>query len=106
MPADWKALGCMNESYGQRLLAGTAFSSTSMTPMLCMTQCQKSGFKYAGTEYTDEVSHSYHLLGLWLMESVTVVMISPDQGASPSLPLLVVSRVKVMRRSYVVLLGS
>jgi hypothetical protein len=26
-----------------------------MTPTLCLTQCQKLGFTYGGTEYSDEV---------------------------------------------------
>jgi hypothetical protein len=61
MPPDWQALGCKTESYGQRLLAGTSFTSAVMTPMLCMTQCQKLGFQYAATEYVDEVGLADYL---------------------------------------------
>jgi len=57
MPADWTSMGCMNESWNQRLLEGSSFSSNKMTPTLCMTQCQKRGFQYAGTQYVDEVSN-------------------------------------------------
>lgn len=63
----------MTESYGQRLLAGTGFSSSNMSPMLCMTQCQKLGFSYAGTEYTDEV-RSALLIDIALTNSATVQM--------------------------------
>ena len=49
-------MGCVAESYEQRLLGNLGFYSPSMTLETCMIQCEKSGFTYAGLEYGDEVS--------------------------------------------------
>ena len=56
MPAGWSYYGCISESYYGRLLGGFAFSSPSLTPLLCMTECQKRGFTISGMEFGDEVS--------------------------------------------------
>jgi hypothetical protein len=58
IPAGWTSVGCVDESWDERLLQGTSFSSSSMTPTLCLTQCQKLGFTYGGTEFGDEVGPS------------------------------------------------
>lgn len=54
LPTGWSYVGCVAESYDQRLLSGFGFSSSSMTPLMCLTQCNKLGYSLAGTEYSDE----------------------------------------------------
>ncbi|WVQ97182.1 hypothetical protein IAU59_004292 [Kwoniella sp. CBS 9459] len=54
LPAGWTYFGCVTESQDERLLQGFAFSSESLTPLLCVTQCTKLGYTFAGTEYGDE----------------------------------------------------
>ncbi|OWZ54809.1 glucan endo-1,3-alpha-glucosidase agn1 [Cryptococcus neoformans c45] len=54
LPDGWSTFGCVAESYDERLLQGFAFSSSSLTPLLCVTQCTKLGYTMAGTEYGDE----------------------------------------------------
>lgn len=54
VPAGWDYFGCVDESWQQRLLQGFAFSEESLTPLLCMTECGKLGYQYAGMEYSDE----------------------------------------------------
>ncbi|OCF33259.1 hypothetical protein I316_05000 [Kwoniella heveanensis BCC8398] len=54
LPAGWTYFGCVTESQDERLLNGFAFSSESLTPLLCVTQCTKLGYTFAGTEYGDE----------------------------------------------------
>lgn len=56
LPGGWSYFGCVDESSYQRLLQGLGFTSTSMTPTLCLDTCHKGGFTIAGTEYGDEVS--------------------------------------------------
>ncbi|RSH78984.1 uncharacterized protein EHS24_001910 [Apiotrichum porosum] len=54
LPDGWTYEGCVTESSGQRLLQGFAFSSSSNSPTLCLTECAKRGYTIAGTEYGDE----------------------------------------------------
>ncbi|WVR05826.1 hypothetical protein IAU60_002851 [Kwoniella sp. DSM 27419] len=54
LPAGWAYFGCVSESYDERLLSGFAFSSSELTPLLCVTQCTKMGYAWAGTEFGDE----------------------------------------------------
>ncbi|WRT64077.1 uncharacterized protein IL334_001005 [Kwoniella shivajii] len=54
LPAGWSSFGCVMESMDERLLQGFAFSSSSLTPLLCVTQCTKLGYTYAATEFGDE----------------------------------------------------
>ncbi|WVO19777.1 uncharacterized protein IAS62_001067 [Cryptococcus decagattii] len=54
LPEGWSSFGCIAESYDERLLQGFAFSSSSLTPLLCVTECAKLGYTMAGTEYGDE----------------------------------------------------
>ncbi|WVQ62263.1 uncharacterized protein L199_000402 [Kwoniella botswanensis] len=54
LPAGWSYFGCVSESWEERLLQGFAFSSSSLTPLLCVTQCTKLGYTFAATEFGDE----------------------------------------------------
>ncbi|KAK8865867.1 hypothetical protein IAR55_001015 [Kwoniella newhampshirensis] len=54
LPSGWSYFGCVAESNSQRLLQGFAFSSSTLTPLLCVNECTKLGFSMAGTEYGDE----------------------------------------------------
>ncbi|TXT07365.1 hypothetical protein VHUM_03085 [Vanrija humicola] len=54
LPEGWSYAGCVNESWGQRLLSGFSFSSQANDPLVCITNCAKRGFKLAGTEFGDE----------------------------------------------------
>ncbi|WVQ71228.1 hypothetical protein IAR50_000753 [Cryptococcus sp. DSM 104548] len=54
LPDGWSVFGCVAESTDERLLQGFAFSSSSLTPLLCVTECTKLGYTMAGTEYGDE----------------------------------------------------
>jgi hypothetical protein len=56
-PAGWSSYGCMTEATSGRALSKYSFSSSSMTPQLCMTTCQSKGYSLAGTEYS-QVSKS------------------------------------------------
>jgi len=57
LPTGWTYEGCVVESHLTRLLTGTAYHSSRLTTSQCITQCQRLGFTYAGTEYGDEVSY-------------------------------------------------
>ncbi|WWD17948.1 hypothetical protein CI109_102393 [Kwoniella shandongensis] len=54
LPSGWSYFGCVAESNSQRLLQGFAFSSSTLTPLLCVNECTKLGYSMAGTEYGDE----------------------------------------------------
>ncbi|ORY25195.1 glycosyl hydrolase family 71-domain-containing protein [Naematelia encephala] len=54
IPAGWSYFGCVDESWDERLLSGFGFSSESLTPLLCLTECSKLGYTYGGMEYADE----------------------------------------------------
>ena len=54
IPAGWSYYGCVEESWDERLLEGFAFSSSALTPLQCLTECQRRGYTLAGTEYGDE----------------------------------------------------
>ena len=63
IPAGWNYHGCISESWYERLLQGFAFSSSRLTPLLCLNECQKQGFVFAGMEDADEVSElGQHIL--------------------------------------------
>jgi len=59
LPTGWTYEGCVQESHLTRLLTGTAYRSSRLTTSQCITQCQRLGFTYAGTEYGDEVSYLF-----------------------------------------------
>lgn len=47
--------GCWSEGTGERTLKGYSFSnSTSMTAEMCVEECGKKGWSYAGVEYAQE----------------------------------------------------
>ncbi|WWC66431.1 uncharacterized protein I206_100333 [Kwoniella pini CBS 10737] len=54
LPSGWSYFGCVGESWDERLLQGFAFSSSALSPLLCVTQCTKLGYTFAATEYGDE----------------------------------------------------
>ncbi|KAL1412022.1 hypothetical protein Q8F55_003019 [Vanrija albida] len=54
LPAGWSYEGCITESWGVRVLSGFSFSSQANSPLLCITNCAKRGFRLAGTEFGDE----------------------------------------------------
>ncbi|WVQ85464.1 hypothetical protein IAT38_007629 [Cryptococcus sp. DSM 104549] len=54
LPDGWSTFGCVAESYDERLLQGFAFSSSSLTPLLCVNECAKLGYTMAATEFGDE----------------------------------------------------
>ncbi|ODO07533.1 glucan endo-1,3-alpha-glucosidase agn1 [Cryptococcus wingfieldii CBS 7118] len=54
LPDGWSVFGCVAESTDERLLQGFAFSSSSLTPLLCVNECTKLGYTMAGTEFGDE----------------------------------------------------
>lgn len=47
-PTGWTSYGCMTEARNERALAKYSFSSSSMTPQLCMSTCQAEGYIYSG----------------------------------------------------------
>ncbi|OXC63157.1 hypothetical protein AYX13_06867 [Cryptococcus neoformans] len=53
-PTGWTSYGCMTEATNERALAKYSFSSSSMTPQLCMSTCQAEGYIYSGTEYSTQ----------------------------------------------------
>lgn len=55
MPKGWAYEGCIEESNGQRLLQGFAFSSGQTDQDNCASICGAMGFQYAGTQYANEV---------------------------------------------------
>jgi hypothetical protein len=57
LPAGWSENGCMTEATNNRALSSYSFTSSSMTPQLCISTCQAKGYVYAGAEYSS-VSHS------------------------------------------------
>lgn len=63
LPDGWSYEGCINESWGVRVLNGFSFSSQANTPLLCITNCAKRGFKLAGTEFGDECYCANELSG-------------------------------------------
>lgn len=57
--AEWEYLGCYTEATNSRALTGSSYtSSTNMTGESCVAFC--AGYTYAGVEYTEEVSTSFH----------------------------------------------
>lgn len=54
VPAGWTYFGCVSESSDERLLQGFAFSSSTLSPLLCLTECQELGYTWGGMEYGDE----------------------------------------------------
>ena len=62
--AGWTYVGCVNESYNQRLLEGFSFISESLTPLMCLDQCSKLGYAMGATEYADEVGRILEKLDL------------------------------------------
>lgn len=51
LPAGWQSLGCTVDSASKRVLTGSYSESNSQTPALCLTQCARLGFAYAGLQY-------------------------------------------------------
>lgn len=47
-PAGWTSYGCMTEATNARALGMYSFTSSSMTPQLCMNTCQTEGYIYSG----------------------------------------------------------
>lgn len=56
MPSGWAYQGCLEESNGQRLLQGFAFSSGQTSQFTCASVCGTMGYEYSGTQYSNEVS--------------------------------------------------
>ncbi|KAL7424676.1 hypothetical protein Q5752_000360 [Cryptotrichosporon argae] len=54
LPTNWTSVGCYTEASSGRALASYSFTSSSMTPALCINKCAAQGYIYAGTEYADE----------------------------------------------------
>jgi glucan endo-1,3-alpha-glucosidase len=55
MPKGWAYEGCVEESNGQRLLQGFAFSSGQTDQDNCASVCGAMGYQFAGTQYANEV---------------------------------------------------
>lgn len=47
-PEGWTSYGCMTEATNARALGMYSFTSSSMTPQLCMNTCQAEGYIYSG----------------------------------------------------------
>lgn len=83
IPSGWSYFGCVAESSDERLLQGFAFSSSTLSPLLCLTECEKLGYTWGGMEYGDEVSFKRHgnSCSLWLIRETTISAIAAMNGS-------------------------
>ncbi|KAG9012262.1 hypothetical protein FRB94_006292 [Tulasnella sp. JGI-2019a] len=54
LPANGTYVGCYTDSGSARTLNGYTFTDNTMTNALCANTCASKGFKYAGSEYSNE----------------------------------------------------
>ncbi|KAF8341317.1 uncharacterized protein EI90DRAFT_1719489 [Cantharellus anzutake] len=54
LPAGWSLLSCLTDNTSNRVLTGYSFTSSSMTPQLCVNTCAGKSFIKAGVEYAQE----------------------------------------------------
>ncbi|KAF8534900.1 putative glyoxal oxidase precursor [Trichophaea hybrida] len=55
LPTSWSYYGCYTDSVGARSLTGATYGSgTAMTDEACIAFCTQRGYKFAGTEYSQE----------------------------------------------------
>lgn len=51
LPAGWQALGCTVDSASLRVLNGSYWDTSTLTPSVCAAKCKAGGFAYAGLQY-------------------------------------------------------
>ncbi|WRT68783.1 uncharacterized protein IL334_005763 [Kwoniella shivajii] len=54
LPAGWTDNGCFTDATSGRALSAYSFTSSAMTPALCLTGCQARGYVIGGIEYSSE----------------------------------------------------